>query len=287
MALLKKISDTLSIAASTGASVLKTILMSGKASSAGETKTGRLIILANGPSLRKTIDEHEVFLKANSLMAVNFFANSPEYNQLRPGYYVLADNHFFEERSSDQNVIKLWDNLALTSWDMTLFIPSAKRNCLNRLTRLPENVTLKFYNLTPAEGWNKVIFPLFDKGLAMPRPRNVLIPSIMLAIREGYKDIIITGADHSWSKTLWVDDNNNVVSVQPHFYKDNDKERERVRNEYAGYHLHDILNSLTIAFRSYFSIADYAKARGVTIRNATPGSFIDAFDRVTLSKSDE
>lgn len=286
MALLKKISDTLSIAASTGASVLKTILMSGKASSAGETKTGRLIILANGPSLRKTIDDHAVFLKSNSLMAVNFFANSPEYDQLRPEYYVLADNHFFEERSSDQNVIKLWDNLALTSWDMTLFIPVAKRNCLNRLARLPENVTLKFYNLTPAEGWNKVIFPLFDKGLSMPRPRNVLIPSIMLAIREGYKDIIITGADHSWSKTLWVDDNNNVVSVQPHFYKDNEKERERVRNEYAGYHLHDILNSLTIAFRSYFTIADYARERGVTIRNATPGSFIDAFDRVTLSKTD-
>ena len=101
----------------------------------------------------------------------------------------------------------------------------------------------------------------------------------MTAIRAGYKKIFLVGADHTWSQSLWVDDKNRVVSVQPHFYKDNKEEEERVAAEYAGYHLHDILNSLRIAFRSYFSIADFAARKGVKIYNATPGSFIDAVPR--------
>lgn len=36
---------------------------------------------------------------------------------------------------------------------------------------------------------------------------------------------------------------------------------------------------MTIAFRSYWHIADYARSRGIEIINATPGSMIDAFPR--------
>ena len=47
-----------------------------------------------------------------------------------------------------------------------------------------------------AEGFPSVSRILFDRGLAMPRPRNVLIPSIMAGIRLGYRRIVIVGADH-------------------------------------------------------------------------------------------
>ena len=94
----------------------------------------------------------------------------------------------------------------------------------------------------------------------------------MIALREGYRDIRIVGADHSWSRTLWVDDMNRVISVQPHFYKEHPDEQERVAREYAGYHLHDIYQSLAIAFRSYFDIRDYAATLGARIVNATPAA---------------
>ena len=67
--------------------------------------------------------------------------------------------------------------------------------------------------------------------------------------------------------------------MQPHFYQDNDKEHERVRSTYKGLKLHDVLGSMTIAFRSYWQIADYANSRSIEIINATPGSMIDAFPR--------
>lgn len=269
--------------------MLKEVLTGGKVLVKSRRATGRsreererpLIVMGNGPSLRGFIDSALEELRPDAdLLAVNFAANAPEFIRLRPEIYILADPHFFNGVATDDNVRRLWQHLSAVSWGMTLWLPANMRELSMPLRmELPKIVTVKWYNLTPAEGRGFFINWLIDKGLAMPRPRNVLIPAIITAIREGYKKIFLVGADHSWSRTLSVTDNNRVVSVQPHFYKDNEKELKRVEQEYAGYHLHDILNSLTIAFRSYFAIADYAEARGVKIYNATPGSFIDAFAR--------
>ncbi|MDE6273267.1 MAG: hypothetical protein K2M31_09725 [Muribaculaceae bacterium] len=249
-----------------------------------------LIIMGNGPSLRSFLDyagaEGEEALKGFDLEAVNFAALTPEFFLLRPNLYVLADPHFFTLPSTDGKVNRLWENLARCDWPMTLWIPATlnfpaagSEGRRDILAELPANISVRRMNLTPVEGRGPLANLLIDSGLGMPRPRNVLIPAIMTAIRSGYKKVFLVGADHSWSRTLWVDDENNVVSVQPHFYKDDEAEKERVRAEYAGYHLHDILNSLTVAFRSYFDIRRIAERQGVEIINATPESFIDAFPR--------
>ena len=120
---------------------------------------------------------------------------------------------------------------------------------------------------------------LFAGGLAMPRPRNVLIPAVMEGIRDGYEEICIVGADHTWPHTLYVDDLNRVVTVQPHFYEENSSELDRIAEVYSGLRLHDVLGSMTVAFRSYHRIRRYADRLGVRIVNATPGSLIDAFER--------
>lgn len=133
--------------------------------------------------------------------------------------------------------------------------------------------------MVAAEGFSGIRNFLYDRGLAMARPRNVLIVGIMLAIIEGFGKIYLAGADHSWSKTLWVDDENRVMSRQPHFYKDNDEEHRRVDTTYAHIRLHKIYESFAIAFKSYFVIKEYAEKRGVEVINITPGSFIDAFER--------
>lgn len=104
----------------------------------------------------------------------------------------------------------------------------------------------------------------------------------MCGIYAGYNEIYVTGADHSWMETLRVNDNNNVVSVQPHFYADSKAELKRSETEYKGYRLHDILQSFYIAFRSYHTLRRYADRKGINIYNSTPGSYIDAFQRKNL-----
>ncbi|MCM1377955.1 MAG: hypothetical protein NC186_05860 [Prevotella sp.] len=266
------------------AAVGKAILLSKFTEKPESPERNSIVILGNGPSLRHTIDNDSEWLRLHSLMAVNFAANTTDYFTLRPDFYILADPHFFVGYQRDDNVKKLWENLCATSWEMTLYIPVGQRCNLKKLTEtgaftLPANITVRRFNLTPADGSSGILHALFDRGLAMPRPRNVLIPAIMTAIRAGFKEIYLAGADHSWTKTLWVDEDNRVVSVQPHFYKDSDKELKRVRNDYEGLRICDVLGSMTTAFRSYHDIRSYADKRNIKIINATPGSFIDAFPR--------
>ena len=282
--MIKRVADYLSLLTASIASLLKVMLLSKRvASSRPVDKSRRVIVLGNGPSLRTTIADHRDFLMNHDRIAVNFAANAPEFFELQPTGYVLADPHFFDGISTDPNVAKLWDNIRSTRWPMTLFLPANRKEFVTetRLSDIPR-LTISYYNLTPVEGCKSLSHKLFHYGLGMPRPRNVLIPSIMLAIREGYGTIYIAGADHSWTRTLWVDENNRVVSIQPHFYQDNEEEKKRVATEYHNYPLHQILQSLYIAFRSYFDIADYAKTKGIDILNITPDSFIDAFPRLRL-----
>ena len=145
-----------------------------------------------------------------------------------------------------------------------------------------KNVRTEHFNPTGVEGFEWFTHMAYRAGLGMPRPRNVLIPAIMAGIAMGYKKINLLGADHSWLTTLSVDDDNTVVTVQPHFYKDNNEEKKRVKSVYADVRLHDILLSFHLAFKSYHAIARYAVGRGVEIVNSTENSFIDAFKREKL-----
>ena len=239
-----------------------------------------LVIMGNGPSLRATIDRDFDYLMEHDLMVVNFAANAPDFFRLRPHYYMLADGHFFNGANRDPNVRKLWENLNNVSWEIAIFIPRRYRHFVAPLLmNAGKNISVGYFNLTPIEGFKKINRLFFDAAMGMPRPRNVMIPAIMTGIRLGYKKIYLCGADHTWTKTLDVDSENYVVTIQPHFYEDNEAEKKRVRETYKGIHLHDVLGSMSIAFRSYWEIADYAQSKGVSIINATPQSMIDAFPR--------
>lgn len=275
-----RVADFFSKFSGSVASLIKVMLLSRPSSGRyPESRTRPLVVLGNGPSLRKTLEEKPAWLEDADRLAVNFAANTDMFFSLQPEFYVLADPHFFHGEEKDANVGRLWGNLMKCGWPMTLYVPVGERRAVLERVSANKNITVKSFNLTPAEGWRPVAHSLYDAGLAMPRPRNVMIPAIMTGMREGYREILLAGADHTWLQTLFVDDENHLVSVQPHFYADNEKEKERVRSEYEGYHLHDILGSMTVAFRSYHQIAAYARRKGVTVINATPGSYIDAFPR--------
>lgn len=245
-----------------------------RASKAGD----KIIILGNGPSLRQTVGENIDTLRAMPSVAVNFMANTPEFEQIKPDYYVLADPLFFSG-TEHENVASLWRNLARVRWPMCLCVPRKMLAKTKKLLSEAPSVKIVPFNFVGAEGFGRLENVLYSSRLAMPRPRNVLIPAIMIAISAGYSEIWLCGADHSWLETVRVTDANHVVSVQPHFYADSSKELKRSEEEYRGLHLHDILMSFYIAFSAYHRIKRYAESRGIRIYNATPGSYIDAFPR--------
>lgn len=279
--ILNKIQSAAGKLGATLASFIKIPIMSRRPSPKSRDRKDTIIIMGNGPSLRDAMEQDRDVLMAYPRLAVNLSALTPDFRDLRPDYYILADIAFFLKEKTGK-VPQLWEALRSVDWQMTLFLPATARK-MPEVKSLPANITLKFYNLTPAEGFRCVMHPLYDSGLAMPRPRNVLIPSIISSMREGFKKIVLIGADHNWSKTLWVTERNRVVSVQPHFYKDDDAELRRAEEIFKNVHIHDVYENYAIAFRSYFNVKAYADRRGVEILNATPGSFIDAFPRIRLA----
>ena len=279
--ILNKIQSASGKLGATLASFIKIPIVSRRPSPKSRDLKDTIIIMGNGPSLRDAMEQDRDVLMAYPRLAVNLSALTPDFRDLRPDYYILADIAFFLKEKTGK-VPQLWEALRSVDWQMTLFLPATARK-MPEVKSLPANITLKFYNLTPAEGFRCVMHPLYDSGLAMPRPRNVLIPSIISSMREGFRKIVLIGADHNWSKTLWVTERNRVVSVQPHFYKDDDAELRRAEEIFKNVHIHDVYENYAIAFRSYFNVKAYADRRGVEILNATPGSFIDAFPRIRLA----
>ena len=241
-----------------------------------------LVIMGNGPSLRGVIDNHREWLSTHDLLAVNFAATVPDYRELKPRYYFLADPVFFGPESSHPNLPALHKGFRDTDWPMLLIVPAVYRKQALKLVGGNKFITVATVNAIGVEGFGWFERFIYGHRLAMPRPRNVLIPALMAGIWLGYENIDIVGADHSWMQSIWVDGKNRVVSVQPHFYKDDKAEQERVDTTNAGYKLHDIIYSFFLAFSSYHRIAGFAGSRGVKIVNRTEGSYIDAFTRELL-----
>lgn len=242
---------------------------------------GTIVILGNGPSLATALRDDLALLQSSTCLAVNFFASTEAFAAVRPRYYVLADPHFFDKADTDPNVMNLIAALRQTSWPMTLFVPAGAR----KAARLFDGTALRVerFNFVRADGYHWLENLLWRHGLGMPRPRNVLIPSLMIALQMGYRTIKVLGADHGWLQTLSVTDDNRVVSVQPHFYGSDRREEQRVSAVYGQLRLDQVLESMTIAFRAYHSVRRFADRSGARIINATPGSMIDAFERGPLA----
>ena len=259
----------------------KLILKSRRAKLPRYEGTEPIIIMGNGPSLADTIKEHSYALRKYPTIAVNFAANTNEFQTLQPHYYILADPHFFD-KPDDPNVARLIENIQNVGWKMTIFLPFEARGRCRLVAN--DNLSICYYNAVGIEGFQWFTDFAYKCNLGMPRPRNVLIPAIMVALGMGYKEVYVVGADHTWSKTLSVDEDNRVVSIQPHFYKEDEKEVERIRKDYISRPLHSIFYSYYVAFRAYFVITDYAERHNCKVFNSTPNSFIDALPRNPLPK---
>jgi hypothetical protein len=248
-----------------------------------------LLILGNGPSLTDSLKCVGPDIEKYELMAVNFFADTALYQQLKPRFYVLAAPEFWLNDVNDswiENRNRLFSNLTrFTSWPLFVFIPFASRKYLlsNNIFTTNPNIKIVYFNTTPIEGWSWFTNTCFSLKLGMPRPHNVLIPSIWLALNTGFREIFLIGADHSWLPQISVDEYNNVLINQQHFYDSTHSKPETMKKLGRGTRkLHEVLRKFMLSFEGYFILKNFADYKKASILNATPASFIDAFERIKL-----
>jgi hypothetical protein len=259
----------------------------------GKVGDGSIIILGNGPSFKETEQKYSSILANNTLMAVNSFCETDYYTQLKPKYYIVnANNFFFRENDIPQIVIDLRNKVfsdlyEKTSWPCVLFVPytAKKYKPFRELMARNPNIRVSYYNNTAVEGLKAFCFPMYNVGLGMPRPHNVIIPAIMNAIGMGIKKIVLVGADHSWLPEISVTDDNVALLNQKHFYdEDAARSQTMVHSVKRVRRLHEMLHKFYLSFRGYWDILAYAQYKNVTIFNSSEHSFIDAFERKKLDK---
>lgn len=251
-------------------------------------KSADCVILGNGPSLLSSITEHPEFFKNKDLFAVNMFANSEFFSQLQPQYYVILAPELWTDSPTERMATEqktLFANIAKATWNIYLYAPTfAKKSQFWKSYFADKpNISIVWFNATPIEGFRSWNFMFYRKNLGMPRPHNILTPSLMIAIKQSYSQIYLLGADHSWLNEIWVSKNNDVYLTQKHFY---DEQTAKANHMYTPNdtprRLHEILHKFMCAFSSYFEIRAYAESRGIRILNATPNSYIDAFERCEI-----
>lgn len=267
-------------------SILKILFKSGWFLQLPKTKATELYLLANGPSLNNSLSKYaDKFINSHTL-CVNNFAFSDWFTKIQPDYYVInAPEYYIPEPPTPLHKEyreKLFNTLKEVNWNMVFFVPyAAKKSSFWKAqqSQLPKNINIVYFNQTPVEGHITISHFLFKKNLGIPRPHNVLIPALMLAINMQYKNIFLYGTDHSWHEDLKLTSNNQVNVNHTHFY---DKEKvvmPMYKLDGKPFYMHEILRKLYLAFKAYHIINHYAYSRNVKIINASEKSYIDAFEK--------
>ena len=244
-----------------------------------EERTKPVLVLGNGPSLSDDLKNFNI--GDYDVCAVNFLGNSDVFTKIKPQFYSLLDDAFFQNQ--EERFVNLMENLKKTDWKMSVFVPYAYRK------QAETQLKSEFVDIIPVHrtsflSWMKydrLRFRMYRKNLATPAFQNVLVGSLYCMMNSGYTKIYLLGADHSWLNSIVVDENNVLCLTDSHFY---DKTAVKMtpwrKSATETYKVHELLAKLSLTFEQYHILARYAKyLGGISIVNVTPNSFIDAFER--------
>lgn len=251
-------------------------------------------VLGNGPSLNQSLAEQLDFIRQTEIVCVNNFAHADIFTQLRPQDYVISDpNYFvFTEQTTDRDDIKKTLSVFLerVNWPMTLYVPHFAKGTylLRTIEQGNPQISVVYFNYTVVRGFRWLAYWLYANGFGMPQAQTVVIAALALMINRKFETIYLYGADTSWHEQIRLNDQNQLLIKQIHFYdKPKDLTHQPVysdANRQRTFSMAAQFLSLHKAFRGYEVLRDYADYRGVTILNASAKSYIDAFERLPVSR---
>ena len=233
--------------------------------------------MGNGPSLTSLLEDPGDHLVDKDIFVVNYFGLTDYFDLVRPNYYVILDDGMLNVDSRNKQAENLILKLNNVTWEMVICVPA---HCIeSELISSLKNDKLFIvgFNSTPVD--NGITFIenfLYKLNLGMPFPQTVINAVIFLALNLKYDVINLYGVEQSWLRYLTVNSDNQVNVGLPHFYAGpSDLGRHSTLST-----LSTFLLTQVFCFASHMRLGKYAEYRGLTILNHTPGSYIDAYQRV-------
>lgn len=216
-------------------------------------KSEKCYICGNGPSL-KNVDFKRI--KDDDIIVVNkFYKFAKEKNiEITPTFYCLIDDAFYRNEFIEDT------KLAFQKYPSSAFLLNGKY--IENIKQHISNLKSTFFAFMWKESLNNKTTIDFTKRI--PIANNVINTAIALAIYAGYKEIFLIGCDF----------NSFSAPKSLHCYKEKEKEKEMSLS-------FELFNYALVA-EDHIQLDNYANRNGVKIYNATPGSLIDAYERIDL-----
>ena len=246
-------------------------------------KNEALLIIGNGPSL--DIDSLQEFncKKKGDILVVNDFGYSEYFFRIKPKYYVLYDDYYFNLINEDINerVDLLYNTIfKKVNWEMNLIIPNVRKSFfLKSKFKFSSLINVIYINCIPFTGFDFIRSQLLLRNLTIFPVRNVIVASIFLGINLRYRNLFLFGVDHDIIKDLTVDKKNNVKLSIRHFYSQSSEPIIWYDSAGIKYTMAKALEDILIMFRGYEELQKYAVKRRSYIVNMNPNSFVDAFPK--------
>lgn len=243
-----------------------------------KTKTEKVFLAGNGPSLSKT-DLLKVKENGFEILCVNYFpSNDERFWVLKPKYLCLMDPSFFLGAASvnvDQNN-KLFETLGKVEWDLTIVTSKGRR--------LPvSNNYIKYEWITPFSFINEHVtrfrYFMYHNNLANCGNQNVAIAALYFLISKGVKDIYISGVDITDYKQYSVNKDNDVIKEEKHYYGSGNKINFVEKGLLQKGEFFKMFEWYAATFKEFNLASKYAEKSNIRVINTSMESYVDAFKR--------
>lgn len=239
-------------------------------------------VLGNGPSLKDDFEAGRVLTEGNDVFCVNMFCSSPLFKELKPRFYFLIDRAFLDPKTERHRsmVEGLINALNDVDWELFLVISSSAVSGSTLLKSISnEKVKIIYANSAGVSGFKGFRHWVYRYCLGMPRCQTVINFALCFSINMKYKNVYLYGADHTWTRDVFVDEDNVVCYGDRHVYNKNLTVIKKQGN------FAQLLDAFSYMFKSHYLLEDYSKSQGVKIWNCSSDSFLDAYVRLKKEAS--
>lgn len=234
----------------------------------------KIIIIGNGPSLKKVDFSESKYLNCDFLCVNQFALDEKKFYDLKPKYYCMIDPVYFDDNDVEHKEMKrkLFDILNNVNWKLNIVTFSC-----NKINFSNKNIRILNINNNLYKGnFFNLKYYLFKKNIACPVFQNVINAAIYFSITYKAKEIYLYGVENDWHRELYVDKKNNVIRKLKHFYGDEDINLTQ-RGDIAKGDLDVYFYYYYITLNTYKNLSKYAHYMNTHIYNCVENSYIDTF----------
>jgi hypothetical protein len=248
----------------------------------------KIIIVANGPSLTKSIS-HNVYYKSLNkaqFITMNDAPIKSFFFKLKPKIHLLIDsayfkNYFFLNKNVKSDIKKTFQNLNQIKWNLTIIVPNRTKQFLKKTIKNNKILIVEFPSMN--YDFDSSLYLKLCSYLELPPPRiSVTISALYLALISGNREIELIGADQTIFKDFDINQSNNEGFMNMKHFSISKNNSYKFTHKLSGKKSESMFVRLlrsASCFKWFAYLAMIAKKNNINLKNKSFYSLIDSIER--------